>query len=341
MTPILHSPSSGLPYAVGPVETPEIDLQIRTLFDKMGLKWCYGGSYLTQTYWNAYKHLAAYCPTKGEYSYLDFYKGHPDRYTLISATDFMALNTESGPKRGDWVMVGNSEPPTKKRIFLMEIEGAERPYACVIDCSETKFQKGENFTTASWKFMAPIVEPEQGEPFLNTASGTPIYDKEKYLFYLHKDGSIVCDKAENIPVGIPVFMDYIEAETYRQTHKVKHFNLVTSDGVKFNTQTEIVYRIFNNKADAITVEYAVANPDQGPFYSRFDLAEAHLNTLIEGYVCPMDLFEGHIKKGAVYVKKPYHGAGPIQTYSPIGFNNNLFNLPSEIVQSWTPKIKKP
>ena len=95
MTPILHSPSSGLPYAVGPVETPEIDLQIRTLFEKMGLKWAYGDSFLAKTFWSDEKSLTAYCPAKGMYSGLNFFKFRPDKYTLISVTDFISLNTES------------------------------------------------------------------------------------------------------------------------------------------------------------------------------------------------------------------------------------------------------
>jgi len=164
MTPILHSPSSGLPYAVGPVETKEIDLQIRTLFDKMGLKWYSGVSYLTKTHWDYHKSDTAYCPAKGMYDRLNFYQSRPDEYTLISVTDFISQNTESTPKRGDWVMVGYSEPPEFKRIFLAEIEGGEWPYACAHEEDEAKFQKGEKVRTVLWKFMAPIVEPERVEP---------------------------------------------------------------------------------------------------------------------------------------------------------------------------------
>ena len=163
MTPILHSPS-GLPYAVGPVETPEIDLQIRTLFDKMGLKDLYGNSYLTETRWPIYEARTAYNPVRGSYCRLDYYQNRPDRYTPISVPDFIALNTESGPKRGDWVMVGDSEPPKHKRIFLAEVEGVVEPYICVEKGDESDFQNGENVRTTSWKFMAPIVEPEQAEP---------------------------------------------------------------------------------------------------------------------------------------------------------------------------------
>jgi len=166
-TPILHSPSSGLPFAVGPAETPEIDLQIRTLFDKMGLKWSSGVSYLTKTHWDYHKSDTAYCPAKGMYDRLNFYQSRPDEYTLISVPDFISLNTESGPKRGDWVMVGDSEPPEFKRIFLTEIEGAKRPYFCVHDDDETKFQKGEKLSPCSWRFMPPIVEPERVEPTNN------------------------------------------------------------------------------------------------------------------------------------------------------------------------------
>jgi len=165
-TPILHSPS-GLPYAVGPVETPEIDLQIRTLFDKMGLTWCTGRSYLTNIKWYTYEGLTAYCPVKGSYCCLDYYQNHPDEYTPISVTDFIALNTDSTPKRGDWVMVGGLEPPEFKRIFLTEIEGTEEPYICVHSGEEHKFQKGEKVRTRSRRFMAPIVEPERAEPTNN------------------------------------------------------------------------------------------------------------------------------------------------------------------------------
>jgi len=166
MTPILHSPS-GLQYAVGPAETPEIDTQLRTLFDKMGLQWDDGDSYLTKTYWNAYKHITAYCPAEGTSDRLNFYKCHPDQYTPISVTDFISLNTDSKPKRGDWVMVGNSEPPKHRRIFLAEIEGTEEPYVCVYSDDEAKFQKGEKVRTRSWPFMVPIVEPERAEPTNN------------------------------------------------------------------------------------------------------------------------------------------------------------------------------
>lgn len=74
----------------------------------------------------------------------------------------------------------------------------------------------------------------------------------------------------------------------------------------------------------------------GPYFLSEEACQSYLDSLLIGYQCPMDLFGGKVKKGDLYVKT----LDP-SIYLPSELPLRYFELPSEIVTSWTPIYRKP
>ena len=61
------------------------------------------------------------------------------------------------PKRGDLVMVSNYDIRNSvPRIFLHKIDGAAKPFICVDNGDEQKFNDGNLFDMSAWVAMKPL-----------------------------------------------------------------------------------------------------------------------------------------------------------------------------------------
>ncbi len=85
---------SGKPYVIGPVETEEVDLRLRTFLCENGLKGSFGTSYLDGDQWSTYKGRTCYCPQRGTHGEIDDYLGTEQ----ISVESFFALHNIPDPE---------------------------------------------------------------------------------------------------------------------------------------------------------------------------------------------------------------------------------------------------
>jgi hypothetical protein len=68
-----------------------------------------------------------------------------------------AKPTEWRPKRGDRVLVwDDDEKLAEERIFLVKIEGCKLAIRTVAPGEDTKFFKGEEFSSSGYKYMKPL-----------------------------------------------------------------------------------------------------------------------------------------------------------------------------------------
>lgn len=70
----------------------------------------------------------------------------------------------------------------------------------------------------------------------------------------------------------------------------------------------------------------------------FEQLIAYLEMEIEGYICPMDMFNGNVDAGTIYVHFQTKNGG-VNYYNPKGRSDYAYTMPEEIVKTWKPKFK--
>ena len=112
-------------------ETEEQANAICKLMHEAGLKWCSGGSYLSENCYESYKSETCYFTAEGQYCHLDYYKSNG--YTIYKAEQFLNQNTKTmstvvninpdtseiniTPKEGFEIDVENSDLKNGKVLF--------------------------------------------------------------------------------------------------------------------------------------------------------------------------------------------------------------------------------
>ena len=67
-----------------------------------------------------------------------------------------------GFKRGEKVCVRDDESQAwEEKIFLTEIEGADKPFVCVHSYDEDEFNEGEKFNILEYKFCKPLIKAKK------------------------------------------------------------------------------------------------------------------------------------------------------------------------------------
>ena len=70
--------------------TLELEKQVLSIFNQLGLKWCSKNHYIRYTNWDSYKENTTYHPFDGVFSSLEFY--NLLNYKIINAKEFIALH---------------------------------------------------------------------------------------------------------------------------------------------------------------------------------------------------------------------------------------------------------